>query len=110
VVAAGTDDTVRTVLFDRGWELPFPDGIASRVIRTAVTDAWLGQEAAMVARPEAVRRQLDAAMAADPDGVWLGAGSAVGLIDTVEPAGELVRRISTDAERLLREQSARLVG
>ena len=110
VVSAGTDDTVRTALFDRAWELPFPEGIAGRVIRDAVTETWRGREGEAVARRSEVRRQLDAAFAADPEASGLWAGSAVGLIDRVEPAGELVRRISVEAERLLRERPAQLLG
>ncbi len=90
--------------------MPFPEGIAARLIRETGIEAWLGWEAEAVADPEAVRRQLEAAMAADPDWDWFGAGSAAGLIDTVKPAGELVRRISAEAERLLRARPAQLLG
>src|SRR5437763_5396519 len=40
VVAAGTDDTVLTRVYDLAGEAPFPEGITHRVVRNELTEAW----------------------------------------------------------------------
>lgn len=75
VVAAGTDDTIRTLAYDRGWGLPMPEGIAGRVVRNAFTDEWHGREAELVARLGKVRPRLEAATEAGDariGSVWAG--------------------------------------
>ncbi len=105
VVAAGADDTVWTRTYDLGLSLPFPDGIGGRVLRNAFTDTWHGREAEVVAQRTELRTQLEAAEeAADADMEAVWAGAAAGLIQSVEPAGEIVRRIVGETERLLRER------
>jgi nitronate monooxygenase len=111
VVAAGTDNTIRTQVYDRGWGLPFPEGIAGRVVRNAFTDQWHGREAELVAQLAQVRPELEAASEAGDASigtVWAGQG--VGLVDTVEPAGMIVRQIINEAERVLRERPSQLLG
>ena len=110
VVAAGTDDTVRTLAYDRGWGLPMPEGIAGRVVRNAFTDEWHGREAELVARLGQVRPELEAATEAGDARIGsLWAGQGAGLVDAVEPAGAIVRRLVDEAERLLRERPAQLL-
>ncbi len=110
VVTAGTDDTVWTRVYDLGLSLPFPDGIGGRVLRNAFIDAWHGREAEVVAQRAELRAQLEAAADvadADVEAVW--AGAAAGLIQSVEPAGEIVRRIAAEAERLLGERPSQVL-
>jgi len=110
VVAAGTDDTIRTLVYDRAWGLPMPDGIVGRVVRNAFTGEWHGREAELVARLAEVRPRVEAATEAGDTqigSVWAGQG--VGLVDAVEPAGAIVRRLVDEAECLLRERPSQLL-
>ena len=43
---------------------------------------------------------LEAAEESDPGLIWLG--QAAGLVDSIRPAGEVVRQIVTEAEEILR--------
>jgi nitronate monooxygenase len=107
VVAAGTDDTILTLAYDRVWGLPFPAGIAGRVVRNAFTEEWRGREAEIVARIADLRPRVDAAQEtgdAAVGAVWAGQGA--GLIHSVEPAGVIVRRIVEEADLLLHERPA----
>ncbi len=106
VVAAGTDDTVRTLAYDLGLSLPFPEGIGGRVLSNAFTDAWHGRDADVVAHLDELSEQLRAASeAGDGDLAAVWAGNAVGLIHGIEPAGDIVRRVAAEAERLLRDRA-----
>ena len=51
-----------------------------------------------------------AAKAGDPDRGAIMLGQTAGLIDRVEPAADLVRQISRDAEAILRERLPRLLA
>ena len=107
VVAAGPDDTVWTTVYDLGYGLPFPAGLAGRVLRNAFTDEWHGRDAELVGRTDWLRAELEAAeQAEDPRLAPVWVGSAAGLIDAVEPAGTTVRPGVAEAERLLRDRPA----
>jgi nitronate monooxygenase len=104
VVAASTDDTIWTRAYDLGWGLPFPDGIAGRVLRNDFTAAWHDRDDAILAEQQRIRAMLETAdEAGDPALAPVWAGSTAGLIHAVEPAAAIVRRVAADAERLLRE-------
>jgi len=107
IVAASTDDTVRTLSYDLARNVPFPDGIAGRVIRNQFTEMWHGQEGELIARRDELDAEFAAAIGSGTPGLSaMWAGSASGLIHAVEPAGEIVRRIATEAEQLLRRRPA----
>jgi nitronate monooxygenase len=110
VVAAGTDDTVATRVYDIATQAPFPSGIVDRVIRNDFTDAWHGREDAVAARRDELNAQIaTATQAGDARVAAARAGNAVGLIHAIEPAGEIVRRIVAETERLLRERPPQLL-
>jgi len=110
VVAASTDDTILTRAYDLATQAPFPPGIGDRVVRNAYTDTWHGRDEEVVAQREELRAQLvQAAQSGDARVAPTRAGNAVGLIHAVEPAGEIVRKIIAEAERLLRERPAQLL-
>jgi len=111
VVAAGTEDTVRTLAYDRVWDDPFPDGIAMRVVRNVFTGEWHGREAEVVANRIELRAELKAAQAVgDAELGPVLAGQVAGLIQAVEPAGTIVRRIVAEAEALLRGRSSQVLS
>lgn len=110
VVAASTDDTVHTRAYDIVTQAAFPPGIGDRVVRNDYTDAWHGRDSELAEHRDELRAQLvQAAQAGDGRIAPTRAGNAVGLIHAVLPAGEIVRQIIADAERILRERPAQIL-
>ncbi len=110
VVAAGTDDTVLTRAYDIVTQAAFPPGIGDRVVRNDYTDAWHGRDDELPARRAELHAQLvQAAKAGDGRIAPTRAGNAAGLIHAVEPAGDIVRAIIAEAERLLRDRPGQLL-
>jgi nitronate monooxygenase len=109
VLAAGADDTMRTAVYDQVRGAAFPAGIADRVLRNPFNTTWDGRTAEIGARRAELQRELEAgAQAQDPGVVDISAGVAAGLIGSLEPAGDIVRRIVAEAEELLRQRFATL--
>ena len=110
--AADGDSTIRTTVVDVARKLAWPRQFTARVMKNRFVEDWHGRETAL-AEPATVEREmqryLSAMQAGDADntGVWVG--EAAGLIDNVRPAGDLLRDIVQDAERLLRERASKLV-
>jgi nitronate monooxygenase len=108
IVAAGVDDTVRTMAYDALLDLPdFGEGVASRVLRNDFLEAWDGREAEVAAQRETLLAQAEAAGEVNAGAIW--AGQASGLIRSIEPAAEIVRRVVAEAEDVLRTRAASLV-
>jgi nitronate monooxygenase len=110
IVGAGADDTVRTLSYDLARHVPFPDGIAGRVVKNRFTEQWHGREEEIIARREELDAEFASAVSsgtAEWSAAW--AGSASGLIHSVEPAGALVRRIAADAESILGTRPAAVI-
>jgi len=105
VVQAGADDTILTKVYDLIRASPFPKDIGDRVLSNTLTAAWHGQAEQLIAQREALQEQLSAAdQAGDASISAVRVGNAAGLISSVEPAGEIVRRIVAEAESLLRSR------
>jgi nitronate monooxygenase len=103
------DDTLRTRIPDIVRQLPWPAGFTARIRRNAFTQRWQGkeQELQAAAATEGLRyREAAAAGDAENTGVWFG--EAAGVIDAIEPAGEIVQRMAADAATRLRAQAAAL--
>lgn len=111
VLAATSDDTVQTRLYDLISERPFPAENPDRMLRNAFIDRWSGREAEIPAHREELTDEIDAGSArADLTIAGISAGVSAGLIATARPAGEIVRDIVRDAETLLRERPRMLLG
>ncbi len=105
VLAATSDDTVRTTVYDQVREAPFPDGIADRVLRNRFNVEWEERAEEIAARRAELRGELQAAaQRGDSNVVDISAGVGAGLIHSLEPAGEIVRRIVDEAEHILRDR------
>lgn len=106
LVSASGDQTVRTRVFDivrgHGWPSVFP----GRALRNAFVERWHGSEEALshALAVEATQYQT-AARAEDFETGVVWAGEAIDLIRSIESAAGLVRRISGEAETLLRGTS-----
>ncbi len=110
VVAAGTDDTVLTRAYDLVTQSAFPPGIGDRVVRNDYTDAWHGRDDELPARrPELYAQLVQATQAGDGRIAATRAGNAAGLIHAVLPAGDIVRAIIAETERLLRDRPVQVL-
>lgn len=98
------DNTLRTSVFDivRGYD--WPDGYTGRAVINHFVRDWHGNERGLaddLANQQTRYRQ--AAADGDADTAVVFAGEALDLIDTIEPAGTLLQRIVSDAERQLHD-------
>lgn len=99
IVASDGGDTVFTRAYDIASGLPWPPAIGERVRRDAFTDEWAGREAEL----RRVREDVTPGRA-------VLYGQSARFVESVVPAAEVVRRISADAERLLRDRPSTLLG
>src|SRR5215475_10640188 len=110
--AADGDSTIRTTVVDVTRKIVWPKSFTARVLRNRFVEDWHGRETEL-AKPEVVDREMQryvsAMQSGDPDntGVWVG--EATGLIKSVRAAGDLLKEIVRDAERLLGDRAPSLV-
>jgi NAD(P)H-dependent flavin oxidoreductase YrpB (nitropropane dioxygenase family) len=108
IVASDGHDTVVSEIPDIAQGRVWP-GAYARVRVNGFIKEWSGREGELRRRRDEVRKGLAAARAAgDAERGNLLMGQDAGLIDSIEPAGELVARLAADAERVLRD-AGRLV-
>jgi len=101
LLASDGHDTIVTEIPDIARGLVWP-GAYSRVVRNRLIEEWAGREGELRAR----RSEVGAAMVAafqsgDASYAPLFIGQDAGLIDSILPAGEIVRRLVADAEAAL---------
>ncbi|MFX0577520.1 NAD(P)H-dependent flavin oxidoreductase [Nocardia nepalensis] len=106
IVEARGGDTERSRTIDIARESPWPAEYTARTLRNRFLDEWSGRDAELAADPLARQRYRDATERGDLDCAPVWAGEGVDLINGLEPAADLVRRISGDAERALRRAAA----
>ncbi|MBX6426469.1 MAG: nitronate monooxygenase [Variibacter sp.] len=109
IVGADGDATLRTSVVDVVRSLEWPPPFSGRVLKTRFVMDWHGREQAL-AEPATLAREnaryREAFAAGDVDNTGIFAGEAAGLIHDVKPAGEIVARLSAEAERLLGQAHA----
>lgn len=111
IVAASTDDTVLTKVYDLISEASFPPGIADHVLQNSYTQTWHGREEELQRDRAGWRQRLEqASHQGDAQLAAVRAGNAVGLIHAIEPAGDILRRIVAEAEVILRRRPAQVLG
>jgi len=102
-------DTVLTEIPDIARANVWP-GAMARSRRNAFIERWAGREWELRARqPEAAAALQRALETGDADNASLLIGQDAGLIHDIPPAGEIVERIVTEAEALLRDRLPKLV-
>ena len=109
VVACDSEDTILTTVLDTLSGRDWP-GAWSRAVRTRFVEEWLGREPELRRRRKAVRARLEAALEqgeVDYQVLWIG--QSAGLVESVEPAGDIVGQIVAEAEQILRERLPALV-
>jgi len=111
VLAATSDDTVQTRLYDVIGERPFPAENPDRMLRNAFIDRWTGRESEIPAHRDELKAEIAAGNErADLAVAGVSAGVAAGLITSARPAGDIVRSIVQEAEDLLRERPRTLLS
>ena len=110
VVRSDGHDTIATDIPDVANGQVWP-GAYFRVARNRFVERWIGREHELRKRRAEVAAGLQAARAAgDVEEATIALGQTAGLIEGIEPAGDLVRRISAEAEAIVRERLPSLLG
>ena len=102
VLGADGDETVRTRVYDIVRNKPWPSGYTGRLMRNGFIEEWHGREEELEReKPERLAAFEAAHKAGDYSVANVTVGEAIGLIDDLPPAAELVERIARDAELVI---------
>jgi nitronate monooxygenase len=110
VIAASGEDTLLTDLFDIAIRMPWPAGVSGRALRNRFSQRWEGRDdelRARVAEGGTSGTEVGERSSVEETAVW--AGEASSFVRATESAGEVVRTLMTDAERVLRERPPSVV-
>ncbi|HXU23836.1 MAG TPA: nitronate monooxygenase [Tepidiformaceae bacterium] len=80
----------------------WPNGVTGRVLQSRFTAEWGSKPDALVEAVKSQPDQFGEAMENDPERRLNWAGESSGLVHELLPAGEIVRRVSAEAEALLK--------
>ncbi|SRR6266480_2797611 len=100
IVASDGTDTVMTTLSDSLSGRDWP-GAWVRLKRTRFVERWLGREPELRRRRAELWDEVAAFQESNADDGVMWIGQSAGLIDSVEPAGDVVRRIVAEAEEII---------
>ena len=101
-VGASGDNTYRTRVYDVVRRLDWPPEYNERALSNPFVDGWHGNEAAMLSSlPDAVSTFEAAVAAEDFDAAAILVGEAIGRIDSVRPAADIVVDMAAEADRIL---------
>jgi nitronate monooxygenase len=107
IVEAAGGQTVRSIVFDLSRHMRWPASYTGRLLRNRHAETWLGRESELEARIDEVGHEYAAARErGDFDVAGVIAGEGCALIHDIPRAGEIVERISAEAERLIRSHAA----
>jgi nitronate monooxygenase len=104
-LASNGDGTVRQIAADIARGYDWPGEFTGRVLNNGFVRRWQGHAEDQRAQAEAARPAYLAAVAegrAEEAGVFVG--EAIGLMNTVDPAGAIIDRVIAEASRLLGER------
>ncbi|WGW11807.1 nitronate monooxygenase [Saxibacter everestensis] len=102
ILAAESDDTVYTSVFDLAQRQPWPSRWGGRALRNEFTDRWHGRGSELADDADAAGEVRAANSSGDPGNASVYAGEAVGAVRESLPAGEVIQRINAEAEARLR--------
>lgn len=98
IVDARGEDTCRTTAFDVVRKLAWPEPYNGRALRNGFVDRWSGREEELAAQVDTQHQMYASAVqAADHDITVVWAGEGVDLVNGIEPAGDIVQRLATEA-------------
>ncbi len=109
IVQARENDTVLTRAFDVAQGLAWPPQYPGRALRNRFTDQWHSHIDTLPENNSARQQLAEAIATKNYDLAHIYAGEAVGLVTRQQPAGDVIRYLGDEAERLLRERSRRLL-
>ncbi len=99
---AGGDNTYRTRVYDVVRQLDWPPQYNERTLSNPFCDGWHGNEAQLSASlPEAIETFEKGVAAEDFDIAAMFVGEAIGRINDVRPAADIVVDMAADAYRIL---------
>jgi nitronate monooxygenase len=102
ICAASSGNTVRSIIFDLSRDNVWPAPFNGRCLINGHARRWMGREVELLQNVKAVAAEYSAAKAAGNfDIAAVIAGEAVGLIHDIPKAGEIVERITLEAEQIL---------
>jgi nitronate monooxygenase len=102
ICAASGGNTVRSIIFDLSRDNVWPAPFNGRCLINDHARRWMGREVELLQNVKAVAAEYSAAKAAGNfDIAAVIAGEAVGLIHDIPTAGEIVERITLEAEQIL---------
>jgi nitronate monooxygenase len=103
ICAAKSGSTVRGIIFDLSRDNVWPAPFTGRCLLNDHARRWIGREVELLQNVNTVAAEYAAAKAAGNfDIAAVIAGEAVGLIHDIPPAAEIVDRIVTEADQILR--------
>jgi nitronate monooxygenase len=101
-ISAGGDETIRTRVYDLLRQRNWPQEYDLRLVSNALVQRWHGNEAELLSHlPEVVSAYQEGVAAENFDLDTVLVGEAVGLIDDVRPAADIVAEMVRDAARIL---------
>lgn len=110
-LAADGDQTVRSSVMDIARALDWPARFTARVLCNTFTDAWHGNESELRAHAAGeAARWRQAWNDGDVTVANTFVGEAVGLIGTIEPAGQILARVVHEAEQAIRQRSRQIAA
>ncbi|MCO8125953.1 nitronate monooxygenase [Acidimicrobiia bacterium EGI L10123] len=110
IVDSDGTDTVLTQVFDIISGLPWPAAVHDRVRRNRTTDQWSEREAELRVRREEVAATLPPTAHPDPERDAIRYGQSAGAVGAIRPAAEVAETVCRDAEAILRQRPATLLG
>jgi nitronate monooxygenase len=110
ILEADETQTAHTHVFDIVQGFPWPEEFPGRAISNAFSERWHRREEALEAELAMVRADFEKAQrSGDYSEANVYARQAAGLVWDLPSAGELVRRLSVEAEARLSERCATLL-
>ena len=111
IIEADETQTTLTHVFDVVQSFPWPEEFPGRAISNAFTERWHGREKELEGRLDEVSAGFEEARRrGDYSEMVVYAGQAVGVIQDLPSARELVRRLSAEAEEHLKDRCSALLG
>jgi nitronate monooxygenase len=111
ILKATTADTTTGRAIDiaaRSIETRWPAQYPARTLRSTFTDQWQGHDDELMQDQAAQQEYRDKSAQEDPDYMTVWAGEVLDLIDHLELAGSLVKKVVDDAVRALNTANSRI--
>ncbi len=101
LVSTKGDETVRSKVFDVLRDVDWPQNYTGRIVQNDVLRRWHGDLGGLSQNLSAERARYLASDEDDYSTRVLIAGEALDLVGSIEPAGDIVRRIEAEAQDIL---------